>query len=258
MKLVIALTLSLLSALSQAQTNVKVFGDDAYPPYSFKDKKGQMTGIYSVVLREIFEKMPEYRVSLEGYPWKRGLNEIERGKIFALYPPYKREKQRPYMEYEMPILDEQLVVFCHEKALLQPREHWPKDYYGLTVGNNAGFSAGGDEFWAAVKRGDIKVEETKGTSKNLLKLIAGRIDCYMNDGLSIQWELKSLQKQGKYNGISVKKGAVISSEQGYLGFVTNGRQFPYKSAFKEKYHLILQEMKSSGRIDEIIKAFINQ
>lgn len=258
MKLVFVLAFALISVLGHAQTAVKIFGDDAYPPYSFKDNKGQMTGIYTLVLREIFDQMPEYRVSLEGYPWKRGLNEIERGKIFALYPPYKREKERPFMEYDMPILDEQLVVFCHEKVLLKPRKEWPKDYYGLTIGNNSGFAAGGDAFWAAVKRGDIKVEETKGTSKNLQKLIAGRIDCYMNDGLSIQWELKALQKQGKYNGVSVKKGAVISSEQGFLGFATDGGAFPFKGDFKATYHQVLEKMKASGRIDEIIDSFINQ
>ncbi len=241
-----------------SQTRVEIYGDDAYPPYSYKDTNGQMNGIYTVILQEIFKQMPDYRVSLEGYPWKRGLKEVEQGRIFALYPPYKREKDRPYMEYDMAILDEQLVVVCHEKVLLTPRPEWPSDYYGLTVGNNAGFSAGGDAFWAAVKRGDIKVEETKGTDKNLLKLIAGRVDCYMNDGLSIQWELKALQKKGKYNGKTIRQGAVISSEQGFLGFATNGSGFPYKSAFKDQYHAILKEMKASGRIDEIIKAFINQ
>ena len=74
---------------------------------------------------------------------------------------------------------------------------------GLTIGNNSGFSAGGDEFKAAVKAGKIKLSETKGTPKNLLKLIAGRVDCYMNDALSIQWELKKLQKEGKYNGSTI-------------------------------------------------------
>ncbi|GLQ31557.1 substrate-binding periplasmic protein [Litoribrevibacter albus] len=257
MKTLIAVLCVLISLGVQAQTQVSIYGDDAYPPYSFKDK-GKMTGIYTVVLQEIFQQMPEYRVSIEGYPWKRGLKEIEQGKIFALYPPYKRVKERPYMEYEEPILDEQLVVFCHEKVLSTPRTKWPDDYYGLTIGNNSGFAAGGDAFWQAVKRGDIKVEETKGTSKNLLKLIAGRIDCYMNDGLSIQWELKALQNQGKYNGLSVKKGAVISSEQGFLGFATDGSKFPYKDTFKEKFHAVLNQMKSSGRVQQVIDEFIAQ
>ena len=84
---------------------------------------------------------------------------------------------------------------------------------GLTIGNNSGFSASGDEFKAAVKAGKIKLNETKGTPKNLLKLIAGRVDCYMNDALSIQWGLKKLQKEGKYNGSTIVEGATISSDK---------------------------------------------
>jgi len=57
-------------------------------------------------------------------------------------------------------------VYCRQDILEKDRPNWPNDYFGLTIGNNAGFSAGGDNFLAAVKAGDIKVQETKGTPKN--------------------------------------------------------------------------------------------
>ncbi|MGF1740088.1 transporter substrate-binding domain-containing protein [Vibrio profundum] len=253
-KTVIALC-TCFSLSTYAATNVKVYGDDSYPPYSYQEK-GKMTGIYTVILKKIFAQMPEYKVTIHGVPWKRGLAEIKEGKTFALYPPYKRVEARPYMQYDMPILDEKLVVVCRDKVLSQPRPSWPDDYMGLTIGNNSGFSAGGDKFYAAVKAGQIKINETKGTERNLLKLIAGRVDCYMNDAISIQWELKKLQETGKYSGSGVKEGAVISSEQGYLGFVTDGKKFPYKADFKQKYLQILTKMKASGEIDNVIKEFM--
>lgn len=246
---------TLVSGTAVAKTDVTVYGDDTYPPYSYVES-GRLTGIYTVILENIFAKMPDYNVTLKGIPWKRGLSEIEGNKIFALYPPYKRPEQRPYMEYDVPILDEKLVVVCQKDVLSSPRPNWPGDYMGLTIGNNAGFSAGGDEFWSAVKAGKIKVTETKGTPKNLLKLINGRIDCYMNDALSIQWELKKLQNEGKYNGQSIAEGATISSEQGFLGIVTNGAGFPYKESFKTEYHAILNQMRESGELDRIVNDFI--
>ncbi len=256
MKKTLALLCTVLASTSVfAKTNVTVFGDDSYPPYSYIDS-GRMTGIYTVILERIFEKMPDYNVTIKGVPWKRGLLEIEGGKNFALYPPYKRPKQRPYMEYDMSILDEKLVVVCQKSVLSSPRPNWPGDYMGLTIGNNSGFSAGGDEFKAAVKAGKIKLSETKGTPKNLLKLIAGRVDCYMNDALSIQWELKKLQKEGKYNGSTIVEGATISSEQGFLGFATKGDKFPFKDDFKSQYHKILSEMKESGEVDKIIQEYV--
>ncbi|NOH71328.1 ABC transporter substrate-binding protein [Vibrio pectenicida] len=256
MKKTLALLCTVLASTSVfAKTNVVIYGDDSYPPYSYVDS-GRMTGIYTVVLERIFSKMPEYNVTIKGVPWKRGLLEIEGGKSFALYPPYKRPEQRPYMEYDMSILDEKLVVVCQKSVLSSPKPNWPGDYMGLTIGNNSGFSAGGDEFRAAVKSGKIKLSETKGTPKNLLKLIAGRVDCYMNDALSIQWELKKLQKEGKYNGQSLVEGATISSEQGFLGIATKAGKFPFKDDFKSQYHKILSEMKASGEVDQIIQKFV--
>lgn len=258
MKRIISILIGLTSLVAlfvNAATQVKIYGDDSYPPYSFVEK-GKLTGIYTVILERAFAQMPDYQVALKPWPWKRGLKAIESGDIFALYPPYNRPKQRPFMEYDMAILDEELVVFCSKKVLSKPRPNWPNDYLGLTIGNNAGFSAGGDAFWSAVKAKKIKVQEAKGTPKNLLKLIAGRVDCYMNDGLSIQWELKKLQSEGKYDGASLVKGATISAEQGFLGFATEGGKFAYKDDFKQQYLKVLKQMKESGEIDTIIADFL--
>lgn len=92
----------------------------------------------------------------------------------------------------------------------------------------------------------------------MLKLIAGRVDCYMNDGLSIQWELKKLEKKGKYDGKSIVKGAVISAEQGFLGFTGNAEGFPFKDDFKAQYLSILREMKENGEVKAIAEAFVKQ
>ncbi|MCL9782070.1 ABC transporter substrate-binding protein [Vibrio sp. S4M6] len=254
-QLLVILTLIWTSSVV-AQTKVTVYGDDSYPPYSYAEN-GKITGIYTVILKKVFSQMPDYDVSIQGVPWKRGLAQIKAGEIFALYPPYKRPKQRPYMQYDGPILDEKLVVVCQQSKLKTPRPNWPDDYIGLTIGNNSGFSAGGDKFHELVKAKKIKLDEVKGTERNLLKLISGRTDCYMNDALSIQWELKQLQKMGKYDGKSIKEGAVISSEQGYLGIITDGKKFPFKQDFTQQYLKVLNEMKSSGEIDKIIKDFVN-
>ena len=72
-----------------SQIDVTVYGDDSYPPYSYVEN-GKLTGIYTAILKKVFSQMPDYNVSIHSIPWKRGLAEIEQGKIFALYPPYKR------------------------------------------------------------------------------------------------------------------------------------------------------------------------
>jgi polar amino acid transport system substrate-binding protein len=232
---------------------VTIYGDDSYPPYSFLDSD-RLTGIYTIILERVFSQMPDYEVELKGSDWKHSLAQIQRGFIFALYPPYKRA-DRPYMEFEVPILDEELVVYCRNEVLSAPRPNWPEDYFGLTIGNNAGFSVGGAQFWEAVNLGKIKVEETKGTPRSLLRLINGQVDCYMNDAVSIQWELKKLKKEGRYDGLGLMQSAMISQEQGYLAFSVSDSRYPFKSDFKKQYYTILQNMKKTGEIDAIVKRF---
>ncbi|OMH29201.1 ABC transporter substrate-binding protein [Motiliproteus sp. MSK22-1] len=252
---VLAVIALMFSGLSTAATKVTIYGDNGYPPYSYNEFGNELSGIYTQILEQIFSRMPDYEVSLEGISWKDGLKLVEKGKIFALYPPYKRA-QRPFMEYDAPILQEEQTVFCRKSVLETKRDTWPDDYLGLKVGNNAGYAVGGDKFWELVKSGDITVEEAESTSANLLKLIDGKLDCYMNDGLSIEWELKKLAKKGEYDGSSIQKSDVISSENGYLGFATNGDAFPYKDDFKAKYLKILKELKESGKIDRIIRQYV--
>ncbi|MFT5717264.1 MAG: polar amino acid transport system substrate-binding protein [Oleiphilaceae bacterium] len=252
-KIIIILSILTFSYTLSAQTKVTIYGDDSYPPYSFLDSD-RLTGVYTIILERIFEQMPDYKVELKGKDWKQGLVQIQRGFIFALYPPYKRA-DRPYMEFEMPILEEEVVVYCRKEVLEEARPNWPEDYYGLTIGNNSGFSVGGAKFSEAVKSGKIKVKETKGTPRSLLQLINGKVDCYMNDVVSIQWELKKLRKEGRYSGTNLERSIVISREYAYLGFSTSGSRYPFKKDFKKQYFNILTKMKKSGEIDSIVKRF---
>lgn len=238
--------------------NVTVYALHDYPPYSYKDDK-EIKGIYTKILREAFSRMKGYDVFISATPWKRGLKYLEQGNGFALYPPYYRPIERPYIHpYSVPILEEKVVVFCSEKILQQSRPNWPEDYYGLTIGNNSGYKLGGEKFWKVSKEGKIKIEETDGNLKNILKLGAGRTDCYINDRLSILWELNRLKKSGEYKDhyTKIKEGPVISSEQGFLGFTDrdNGR-FYFKNDFVMKFNSIMIEMKTRGEVQKIINNY---
>ncbi|OQX21985.1 MAG: ABC transporter substrate-binding protein [Desulfobacteraceae bacterium IS3] len=239
---------------------VSVYADDDYPPYSYKEE-GKLTGIYTEILMTAFSRMEGYKVNIKPVPWKRGLDYLEKGTGFALYPPYYRPKERPYIKpYSIPILGEKIVVFCKENVLAQPRPDWPKDYYGLTIGNNAGFLSGGDDFWDAVKSGKIKVEEAKGTRLNILKLGENRFDCYMNDRLSTLWELNRLKKNGEYDEggrhVKIEEGATVSVEQAFLGFTDRDKgKFYYKDDFVMKFNAVIADMKNKGEIQKIIDDF---
>ncbi|TQQ19576.1 amino acid ABC transporter substrate-binding protein [Vibrio cholerae] len=252
-------SLCLMSTCLHAKPQrVTIFADDAYPPYSYVEN-GRAVGIYPEILRAADVLMTEFEVELQPIPWRRGLKLLEAGRIFALLPPYYYPQRRPYIHpYSDPILDEEVVVFC-QNAWLSKRKstEWPRDFYGLTIGMNDGFSLGGQAFWMAVEEKRIEVKYANGNRVNLLKLRGDRIDCYVNDRISILWELTRLKREGIVDTVNFSMAAKISLEQGYIGFTNqNLEQYPYQSQFVAAFNSALAELKSSGQLDKIVGRYI--
>ena len=187
---------------------------------------------------------------------------LKSGRGFALFPPYYYADKRLYISpYSKPILNEEVVVFCNNDSVQdRPLSNWPSDYLGLTIGVNEAFALGGNEFWNAVKAGKITVSEAKGSRPSLLKLYEKKIDCYMNDRLSILWEIKRMTTDGLLpEDWKLTLGAVVSAEQGYLGFTTiQPEKYPYKDDFVETFNSILMQLKEKGEIEVIVKAYLEK
>ncbi|OHX12313.1 hypothetical protein BI347_01425 [Chromobacterium sphagni] len=239
-------------AAADVQT-VTILTDNGYPPYSY-EAGGQAQGIYNDILRAAASRLRGYQIELKPVPWKRGLAEVENGRALALSPPYYRPRERPYMQpYSVPMLNEQVVVYCRAEVLQTPRKRWPDDYRGLRFGNNSGFRPGGDAFWALIGQGQINLEEAADARTNLLKLIRGHLDCYLNDKLAIQLELARLQQQRLYIPGALQEAVGVSEEQGYVGFTDRDQgRFPYKQDFVRQLNQVLGEMKRNGQIDRIL------
>jgi polar amino acid transport system substrate-binding protein len=241
-------------------TDVTIVGDATYPPYSF-EKNGQPAGIYTEILKEAFKKLDGYNVTIEMQPWKRGLKNVENGKILALFPPYYRPEERPFIKpYSTPIFDEKIAVICAKETGLNAQSKWPEDFYGKTIGINAGFSLGlgGKRFVKAVEDGKIKVEYANSNETNIKKLKFRRIDAYLNDKLAIIWTVNRLKMEDA--SISIDGfvwGPITSEESGYLGYTAKAEKFPYKQDFITRLDKIIDDMKKNGEIDEIMEKFLN-
>lgn len=245
--------------LALSETLVTVYADDGYPPYSYANGEKAL-GIYNDILRKAFSRMDGYSVKIDPVPWKRGLMYLENGTGFAISPPYLRPDERPFIHpYSEPILDEEIVAFCREETLKFPRKKWPDDYYGLTIGRNAGFLTGGKELVDAANKGLLRLEETGTTRSNTLKLLEGHIDVYINDRIAILSEFKKIQAESeRYKKVRIAEGTVISRELGYLGFTAKDKdKFPFKDDFVKKFNAVIIEMKKKGEINAIVDAYIN-
>lgn len=243
------------AARAGAPLPVVLYGDDDYPPYSYVEN-GQLKGIYTEIVREALQALPQYQVQLRPVPWKRGVLMLQTGEAFALYPPYSWRSERPYVRYSVPLLMEQLVVFCNQDVLAKRRlQHWPADYGGLHIGVNAGFLLGDAQQTAALQAGKIVLDPAKGTRTNLLKLMRGRIDCYVSDRLSAQWELQRIVRDSRAGTphLAVHETAQLASQQGHMGFtLRQPAQYPYRDDFIARFNAAIVRMQHDGTIRRIV------
>lgn len=250
------------TAAVAAPTDVIVYCDDNYPPYSY-EVDGESRGIYPRIMTEAFSRMKGYRVTIRPVPWKRGLRHIQSGDGFAIFPPYFRPDERLYIwPYSVPILQEEVVVVCRDEILRRAAgRRWPDDFFGLTIGMNAGFALGGKAFNTAAKEGRITINEAKSNRANILKLGIKRIDCYINDRIAILWELNRLKAEGLYDegGLHdvLREAVVVSSEWGYLGFTRmDFGRFSFKEDFIRQFNDVIRAMQTSGEIQKIVDQFL--
>lgn len=251
-----------MHGIAQAQTpvSVTVLCDASYPPYSYAEN-GEAKGLYSDILRAAFARMPGYRVSIRPVPWPRGLAALEKGTAFALFPPYHRPVERPWMDYSRPILEESVVAFVRtELAQQRTIDDFPGAYAGLRIGLNRGFNTiTASSYKTMLAAGEVTQSYATDSRTNLLQLRGKRIDVYINDRLSILWELQQMRNEGLFfrSGLNwLVEGPKLSSEHGHLGYTRiNEQAYPYKQDFMQQLDQALLALEQDGSITRLAQRY---
>jgi polar amino acid transport system substrate-binding protein len=239
---------------------VTIYADDGYPPYSYLDR-GRPAGLYYEIVKAVTSRMGGYHVTIRPVPWKRGMALLRSGEGFALYPPYHNIKDEPWTwPYSEPLLDEQVVAYCNPAIVKKQAMRWPEDFYGLRIGNNAGFIVGGEAFEQAVRDRKIAVHEARDSTANIRKLRLGRIDCYINDRQAILWTFKHFQRPGgpdkPLRAGELVEAVTIATFQGHLGYTSRDKgAFKYKDDFVRQFDAIFRMLKKQGEIDRIVAEY---
>ncbi|MNF26303.1 Bacterial extracellular solute-binding protein, family 3 [compost metagenome] len=261
-RLLVGLLACALQAGSWASPPIEVtiLCDAGYPPYSYAEGY-QAKGLYHDILRAAFARMPEYRVHIRPLPWARALAELASGRAFALYPPYYRPGERPWMDYSRPILREKLVVFLRaDVARKLPDERFPQGYGGLRIGQNRGFiNVLNRDYQSMLARGELHQVYVKDNRTSLAMLYRGRLDAYINDRRAVLWELEQMHSDGVFgqHGLGwVIEGPWLSGEAGHLGYTRlNPQAYPYKQDFKKRLEAILTDLEREGVIYRIVTGY---
>ena len=252
----LCLTLALLGvspcAVAAPQT-VILYGDDDYAPYSYVEN-GVFKGMYVDILRLAARTMPAYRLELQPRPWKRGLDALEKGQVFGLFPP-GRKTERPYVQpYSAMLYRESVVLFCHDAVMRTPRTRFPADFAGLTIGVNTGFLLS-EKLMAPARAGLLRLEAAKGNEANLKKLALRRIDCYASDRGAARHTARRLQGELASFGFTLHEVLELSSEATYIAY--SARNTPaYKADFIEKMNAAILALRQNGQLARIEQAYL--
>lgn len=242
----VAFTCYLFCLVPAMATEVTLYGDNSYPPYSYLDN-GKPAGVYVEIIEKAFAKIDGYEVTFSMVPWKRGIDYVKKGKGVALFPPYFSEDRVPWMLFSEPILPETVVVFGKPEKL-EGKIKWPEDFFGSTVAMNSGYnpvSMGTQAFKDAIDAGKIKLDDQgQKNENNLKKLEKGRVDFYITDQMIDISAFKS-----------IVRGIEANKNHGYLGFTKKQDKFSFIPDLKSKFDAVIKEMKASGEIDKIVNSY---
>lgn len=247
------------NAYSAITQEVTILADDSYPPYSYIEN-GKAKGLYVDIVKEASKFLaPQFKINIIASPWKRALSEIKKGSAFALIPPYKHIKERPYIwPYSVQIIKEEVVAFCNKNVKLSdhinkvtsPLEH------PLFIGINAGYLVLNENLKQAKEEDRIVISENKSTQANIMKLYTKRIDCYINDKYSINYELSKMKKERAINFDNIKQGLLIMVKTGHIGY-TNApmHSYPFKEDFVFRMDEALLRLKSTNQYQKIMNSY---
>lgn len=258
----LGLWFGLQSLYASEYHKVLILADDAYPPYSYSENE-EAKGIYVDMVSAAADQMLDhYMVEILVVPWKRALHAIKQGQALAVIPPYIHYEKRPYIKpYSIALYRENVVAFCHSGITAKHLNNLNNEaHHGeINVGINAGYLILNKALQSAVAMGRIKIWENRDTRSNLMKLLANKVHCYLNDRLSIQWELQEMQQQGavtRFDVSLVSEVSTVMSRTAHIGYTNNPNHgFGYKRDFIQRMDKALLELQQSGKADEIIQSY---
>jgi len=223
--------------------------EDAYLPY-MAEQDFEAVGIYSDILDEAAKRLSASAITVKAVPWSRALKLVRSGGAQGLVGTYYRPVVRPWIRvFSVPLLTEQVFVFCRD-GIARADWNYPADFKGLTFGNNTGYRSPGQRFFELVEAGEISVVEARTTAMNLNMLALGRIDCYVQERLSAEREIRRNKLR---NIVPVK---AISAETAHIGYSSSWTG-PEADAFIIEMDRTLTELHRDGSVDRIISTYLN-
>ncbi|MCK7615783.1 substrate-binding periplasmic protein [Roseibium sediminicola] len=243
------LLLNLVLVPSAQADEILLLQEDSYLPY-MGVADFEAIGIYSDILDEAQQRLNPSSFALKAVPWSRAIELVRAGNAQGLVGTYYRPAARPWIRtFSVPLFTEQVGVFCRP-GIGDESWSYPEDFKGLIFGNNTNFRTPGARFFELVDAGEITLLEAETTAMNLKMLEIGRLDCYVQEQLTTEREIRGNKLK------NVRRVKTISAETAHIGYSASWMR-PEADAFIAEMDRVLTDMHSDGAVNRIIAAYLS-
>lgn len=219
---------------------------DEWPPYQIVSKTKKVSGFSTEVVRAVFKRIDVTVNSLNAYPWKRALDNVETGKSHALFSANFSQERTAFAWYpDESLIDSPWVIWVKKDS----GNHYTSldDLKGKTVGVVNGYSYTKD-FWDFVKLNKA-FEGANSDEINFKKLQGGRFEytvAELGNGYHI------LKKLGIKGIVPVIKYPI---KYAGLFIIFNKEKVPKEIV--EKFSEGLKEFKKSPGYKSLVKKYFS-
>lgn len=240
-----------LSLKSHCET-FQIVGDDDFPPFSFVDNMGQITGIDIEILRELENRL-EIEFDIKLVPWKRLLLMTKTGAVFGSFSLFKTSERQAFALFTHPLHYSTYKIF----TLSTNRYEFEsiKDLYGKRISIAAGFTVS-EELEAAQLRGDLTLIETFSFKDSFRRLLKGGVDMVIGNELVVEHQLKHGLASNSDLALIESLNKPIQKSRG--AYFVLSEKYPLKDKVKWQTTIerTLKGIEEEGLMDAIVKRYM--
>lgn len=224
----------------KARGTLKIAVEGTYPPFNFKNAKGELDGFEVEIGKLLAQKLklkPEFVTS----EWSGILAGLQAGKFdIILNQVAATDKRREIFDFSQP--------YTLSSAQLIVRKSETRHFKGLTdlKGKKLGVGQGSNYADIAKAVDGVEVKTYPGAPEYLQDLALGRVDAALNDSLLIPYLIKQTK-------LPLKGGAPVGSVE--------GSAIPYlkgNPAFGAALDKALAEIKADGSFAKVSKKYFER
>ncbi|MCP4486640.1 MAG: amino acid ABC transporter substrate-binding protein [Gammaproteobacteria bacterium] len=251
--IILWIILSCFSVALHSET-FNIVGDDDFPPFSFVDQKGQITGIDVELLNEMAKRL-HITINISLVPWKRLLHMTKSGAAKGSFALFKTPERENFALFTHPVHYSTYNLFTDKNKTF--KFETIKDLYGKRIGINAGFVIS-QEFDGASARGDINLIEIYNYDDAFRRLHLGGIDAFVGNVLVVKYKVKN--DSMKHKGISniVNLPTPLKQSRGAFFVLSKASSLTGKSKWQAEIKSVLNALEHDGTVDKIIGKYISK